>query len=78
MNSYPHDAVVPFKDSSERNWGWPDRHFKSMDEAALEVSMSRLYGGIHYRQSVTSAYEQGKKIGQLVMDKLKDKEKAVD
>ncbi|MDQ2721602.1 MAG: vanadium-dependent haloperoxidase [Bacteroidota bacterium] len=59
-----------FKDSSEREWGWPDRSFKTTDEAAVEVSLSRLYGGIHYRQSVTDAYEQGKKIGYLVMNKL--------
>ena len=59
-----------FRDSSERNWGWPDRTFKSTDEAALEVSMSRFYGGIHYRKSVTTAYDQGKKIGELVMSKL--------
>ena len=60
-----------FRDSSERNWGWPDRTFKSTDEAALEVSMSRFYGGIHYRKSVTTAYDQGKKIGELVMSKLR-------
>lgn len=59
-----------FKDSSERVWGWPDRSFKTLDEAAVEVSLSRLYGGIHYRQSVTDAYNQGKKIGALVMQKL--------
>jgi hypothetical protein len=59
-----------FRDSSERDWGWPDRSFKSSDEAAIEVSYSRLYGGIHYRQSVTTAYDQGKKIGYLVMEKL--------
>lgn len=59
-----------FKDSSERVWGWPDRNFKTTDEAAVEVSFSRLYGGIHYRQSVEDAYKQGKKIGELVMQKL--------
>ena len=59
-----------FKDSSERAWGWPDRNFKNTDEAAVEVSFSRLYGGIHYRQSVQDAYNQGKKIGALVMQKL--------
>ena len=59
-----------FTDSSERVWGWPDRSFKTSDEAALEVSMSRFYGGIHYRQSVKDAYDQGKKIGTLVMQKL--------
>ena len=44
------------------------------DEAALEVSFSRLYGGgIHYRQSVKDAYDQGKKIGNLVMAKLESR-----
>ncbi|MGI8950520.1 MAG: vanadium-dependent haloperoxidase [Chitinophagaceae bacterium] len=59
-----------FKDSSERTWGWPDRTFKSFDAAAMEVSMSRLYGGIHFRKSVLDAYEQGKKIGACVINKL--------
>ena len=59
-----------FKDSSERQWGWPDRTFKTSDDAALEVSFSRFYGGIHYRQSVKDAYDQGKKIGNLVISKL--------
>ncbi|GAC1389132.1 MAG: hypothetical protein NVSMB45_19010 [Ginsengibacter sp.] len=60
-----------FKDSSERVWGWPDRKFKNVDEAALEVSVSRLYGGIHYRQSMRDAYDQGNKIGSLVLSKLR-------
>jgi hypothetical protein len=63
-----------FKDSSEREWGWPDRSFKTSDEAAVEVSFSRFYGGIHYRQSVQTAYVQGKQIGNLVMSKLTGKE----
>lgn len=54
---------IAFRDSTERNWGWPDRSFTSMDEAAREVSLSRFYGGIHFRKSVWDAYEQGKKIG---------------
>lgn len=64
---------IAFKDSSERIWGWPDRTFKTVDDAALEVSMSRLYGGIHYRQSVKDAYDQGHKIGNLVLAKLTKK-----
>jgi hypothetical protein len=62
---------MAFTDSCEKDWGWPPRHFKSLDEAALEVSMSRLYGGIHYRNGVMDAYKQGKTIGNLVADKLK-------
>lgn len=67
-----------FKDSSERDWGWPDRSFKNTNDAAVEVSYSRFYGGIHYRQSVLDAYEQGKKIGQLVMERLSMKENELD
>jgi len=63
-----------FKDSSERDWGWPDRTFKNTDEAAVEVSFSRFYGGIHYKPSVQTAYIQGKQIGNLVMAKLTGKE----
>lgn len=59
-----------FKDSSERVWGWPDRSYKTTNDAAVEVSFSRWYGGIHYRQSVQDAYDQGKKIGALVIQKL--------
>lgn len=62
-----------FKDSSEREWGWPDRHFKTVDEAAMEVSWSRFYGGIHYKRSVLDAYDQGKKIGALVMERVTSK-----
>jgi hypothetical protein len=62
-----------FRDSSERAWGWPDRNFKNLDEASHEVAFSRFYGGIHYRKSVLDAYEQGKKIGALVMSKLEKK-----
>lgn len=61
---------VAFRDSSERNWGWPDRSFRSLDDAAMEVSMSRFYGGIHYLPSVLDAYEQGKKLGNIVVDRL--------
>jgi hypothetical protein len=63
-----------FRDSSEREWGWPDRSFKTSDEAAVEVSLSRFYGGIHYKPSVQTAYVQGKQIGNLVMSKLTGKE----
>jgi hypothetical protein len=63
-----------FKDSSERDWGWPDRSFRTVDDAAIEVSYSRFYGGIHYRQSVLDAYTQGKQIGNLIMQKLTRKE----
>lgn len=46
------------------------RNFKSFDEAAQEASMSRMYGGIHFRQACEVGLEQGKRIGRNV-NKLK-------
>ncbi len=62
---------VAFRDSTERPWGWPDRAFNSVREAADEAGMSRFYGGIHYRESIIVAKDQGIKVGALVMTKLK-------
>ncbi|MEA5459988.1 vanadium-dependent haloperoxidase [Arcicella sp. LKC2W] len=42
------------------------RKFKSFDEAAQEASMSRIYGGIHFRQACEVGLEQGKRIGRSV------------
>lgn len=64
---------TPFRDTTERAWGWPDRDFKSPREAATEAGISRFYGGIHYRNSVDVAVVQGEKIGALIMTKLKMK-----
>jgi hypothetical protein len=36
-----------YRDSSEREFGVPDRNFASFKAAADEASISRLYGGIH-------------------------------
>ena len=46
------------------------RQFKSFDEAAQEASISRIYGGIHFRQACEVGLEQGKRIGRQV-NKLK-------
>lgn len=62
---------VSFRDSTERSWGWPDRNFTSVRQAADEAGMSRFYGGIHYLTSIEVAKEQGIKVGNLVMSKLK-------
>lgn len=68
-NIYGSDT--PFRDSTERAWGWPDRNFKSTKEAAHEAGISRFYGGIHYMKAIEVSAEQGEKIGNLVTTKLK-------
>lgn len=63
-------AQTPFRDSTERAWGFPDRQFQSPRQAADEAGMSRFYGGIHYKPSVLVARDQGEKIGNMVLSKL--------
>ena len=61
---------VSFSDSTERDWGWPDRKFHSVREASDEAGMSRFYGGIHYRNSILVAKDQGNRLGNYIMSKL--------
>lgn len=62
---------VAFKDTSESEFGIPDRSFKSFRQAAEEAGISRVYGGIHFTNSCEVGTVQGKKIGQLVVNRLK-------
>jgi hypothetical protein len=64
---------TPFRDSTERAWGWPDRNFQSVKQAVEEVSLSRFCGGIHYMPTIEVSIVQGEKIGNLVLRKLKMK-----
>ena len=59
-----------YTDSSEREFGIPDRSFKSFRDAALEASWSRLYGGIHYRCDLEKGNEVGRRIGEYIVGKL--------
>jgi hypothetical protein len=47
------------------------RHYASFDAMVQEISMSRLYGGIHYRYSCEEGINQGKKIAQNIDSKVK-------
>lgn len=51
-----------FIDDTEVEFGLPVRSFPSFNYAANEASISRLYGGIHFRDAI----EQGIKLGELV------------
>ena len=59
-----------FVDTSEVEYGLPERTFNSFIEASEEAAISRLYGGIHYMPAITNGVSQGKKVGQLVLDKI--------
>ncbi|MBL7813910.1 MAG: vanadium-dependent haloperoxidase [Saprospiraceae bacterium] len=60
-----------YTDETEKEYGLPVRSFKSFREAAKEASISRVYAGIHYRSDCEKGNEQGTKVGQFVVSKLK-------
>ena len=64
---------VSYTDTSELEFGIPNRSFKSFREAALEASMSRLYGGIHMRADLEQGNVVGQRIGEFIVRKLKMK-----
>ncbi len=61
---------VAFTDNTYAYRGYSAHHFINFTEAAREAGMSRLYGGIHYRQSIEAGFTQGEKIGNNIINKL--------
>ena len=59
-----------FTDSSELEFNLPVRSFKSFREAASEASISRVYGGIHYRSGCESGSKQGKELAKIILTKF--------
>ena len=64
-------AGFAFADSTEVEHGLPVRNFTSFEEAAQEAAMSRLYGGIHYRSAIENGNEQGRRVGEHVLSRLR-------
>jgi hypothetical protein len=59
-----------FNDSTETYIGLPARKFSSFRSAAAEARISRLYGGIHFRDAIENGGEEGRKIGEFIIRKL--------
>ncbi|MFN3849022.1 MAG: vanadium-dependent haloperoxidase [Spirosomataceae bacterium] len=64
---------VAFTDSTEHRFGHGVGQFKSFREAASQASVSRVYGGIHFRSACDEGLKAGTKIGQLIIQKAKTK-----
>lgn len=64
---------LAFHDNSDSAYIGMVRDFPSFRVAAAEASVSRLYGGIHYRLSLDSGLARGAMIGQHLMEKVKPK-----
>jgi hypothetical protein len=59
-----------FHDNSDLQYIGMERDFNSFEEAAAEASVSRIYGGIHYRFTAVISAAQGKKLGNFIIEKL--------
>jgi hypothetical protein len=62
-----------YTDTSELEFGIKNRSFTSFRQAAIENNWARFYGGIHYHNSCIISTEYGKKVGELVNQRLKMK-----
>jgi hypothetical protein len=69
MTSFFGDQLS-FTDTSLLEFGIANREIKSFRQAAQEASISRLYGGIHYRFDLDSGNAAGSRLGRYVVDKL--------
>ncbi len=60
-----------FEDTSDLAYIGMKRSFKSFMDAANEASISRLYGGIHYRTGIEEGNKQGTRIGEYINKNIK-------
>jgi hypothetical protein len=59
-----------YTDNSEELFEIPARTFPSFREAAAEAAISRLYGGIHFRDAIENGQQQGKALGKWIVKKM--------
>lgn len=67
---YIYGRNFAFQDTSDLRYIGMQRHFNSFGAAAAEASISRVYGGIHYRTGIEAGAVQGKKVGELIIEKI--------
>jgi hypothetical protein len=64
-------GAVSFTDRSNTSLGLNPRFYTSFYEAADEAAISRLYGGIHYREADETGIKQGRACAQYLMRRVK-------
>jgi hypothetical protein len=62
---------IDYTDNAEELFDIAPRTFHSFREAAEEAAVSRLYGGIHYRDAVVNGQIEGKALGESVVGSLR-------
>lgn len=71
LSAFFGDATA-FTDSTEYVFGHGIGQFPSFRAAAAEASVSRVFGGIHFRSGCDAGADLGKKVGELVLKRLKN------
>lgn len=66
-----------YTDTSEVEFGIKSRSYTSFRHAAEENNWARFYGGIHFHYSCIISTELGRKVGDLVVTRLKMKKEAL-
>ncbi|HCR49273.1 MAG TPA: phosphatidic acid phosphatase [Bacteroidetes bacterium] len=69
--TFLHGDNMAFQDTSNVRYGNKARSFASFRAAANEASISRVYGGIHYRTGTTGGEDLGRQVGEWHNRKLK-------
>lgn len=64
-------GTVAFTDTTHLRIGMAPRSFDSFYDAALECSMSRIYGGIHYRNACENGVIMGHGIGETIVNRIR-------
>ncbi|EPR68808.1 vanadium-dependent haloperoxidase [Cyclobacterium qasimii] len=57
-----------YTDTVEEQYGLGSRSYTSFMHASEEASISRLYGGIHYMDAITRGQDQGKEVGNWIIE----------
>lgn len=70
MLTYLFGDNFSFTDSSELEYALPVRSFPSFRAAAQEASISRVYGGIHFRSGCEQGNQLGKQVATVILQKL--------
>jgi hypothetical protein len=61
-----------FTDNTEVEFGLPPRKFNSFTRASEEAAISRLFGGIHFRDAIENGVKEGEQIGKFVIARIPD------
>ncbi len=64
---------VAFTDSANISLGLSPRTFSSFEAAAKEAAISRLYGGIHFREAIDKGITQGQGVATTLLTKIRFK-----